>query len=39
MLIESEFRDVVIFLGQLIGIVKKNYFPTHLCDYYISVIS
>ena len=38
MLIQSEFRDVFIFLGQLIGIVKKNYFPTHLCGYYISVI-
>ena len=36
--IQSEFRDVFIFLGQLIGIVKKIYFPTHLCGYYISVI-
>ena len=38
MLIQSEFRDVFIFLGRLIGIVKKVYFPTHLCGYYISVI-
>ena len=36
--IQSEFRDVFILLGQLIGIVKKIYFPTHLCGYYISVI-
>lgn len=38
MLIESEFRDVFIFLGQLIGIVKKI-ISLLICAVIISVLS